>query len=64
MLAALASSRETLYNRRTLEAFGLEKSSAESAVTALIDRGEVQRADTGFVIVDPLLERWLERTQR
>lgn len=64
VMAALASSAETLYNQRTLEAFGLEKSSAESAVSALIDRGEVQRAEAGFLLIDPLLERWLQRTQR
>ncbi len=64
VLAALANSRETLYNRRTLEAYGLEKGSAEAAVTALIDRGDVQRTEPGFLIVDPLLERWLQRTQR
>ncbi len=63
VLAALASSDETLYNRRTLEAFGLEKGSADAAVKALIGRGEVQRGDGGFLIVDPLLERWLQRTQ-
>lgn len=64
VLAALANSQETLYNRRTLEAYGLEKGSAESAVTALVDRGEVQRTDAGYLIVDPLLARWLQRTQR
>jgi hypothetical protein len=64
VLAALANSDETLYNRRTLEAFGLEKGSAENAATALVDRGEVQRADRSFAIVDPLLERWLRQTQR
>lgn len=64
VLAALAGSDETLYNRRTLETYGLAKGSAENAATALIDRGEVQRADRGFVIVDPLLERWLRQTQR
>jgi hypothetical protein len=64
VLAALAGSDETLYNRRTLDAFGLEKGSAENAVTALVDRGEAQRADRGFAIVDPLLERWLRQTQR
>jgi len=63
VLAALASSEDTLYNRRTLETYGLEKGSAEAAVSALIDRGEVQRAERGFLIVDPLLERWLQRTQ-
>jgi len=62
VLAALANSPETLYNQRTLAAFGLEKGSAESAVTALIERGEVQRSDGGFLLVDPLLERWLRLT--
>lgn len=64
VLAALANSQETLYNRRTLEAYGLEKGSAEAAVSALIDRGEVQRTEQGFLVVDPLLVRWLQRTQR
>jgi len=64
VLAALASSEETLYNRRTLHGYGLEKGSAEAAVSALIGRGEVQRTEFGFLIVDPLLERWLQRTQR
>ena len=64
VLAALANSEETLYNKRTLEAFGLEKGSAEAAVRALIDRGDVQRTERGFLLVDPLLERWLRRTQR
>jgi uncharacterized protein len=63
VLAALANSEETLYNRRTLQAFALEKGSAESAVSALIDRGEVQRVGRVFRIVDPLLERWLQLTQ-
>jgi hypothetical protein len=31
---------------------------------ALVNRGEVQRVvPSGFVIVDPLLERWLVQTQ-
>jgi len=64
VLAALANSAETLYNRRTLEAYGLEKGSAENAVRALIDRGDVRRTQRGFLLVDPLLERWLQRTQR
>ena len=64
VLAALANSPETLYNRRTLTAYGLEKGSAEAAVRALIERGDVQRTASAFLIVDPLLERWLQRTQR
>jgi uncharacterized protein len=64
VLAALAGSEETLYNRRTLRGYGLEKGSAEAAVRALIDRGDVQRTEPGFMVVDPLFERWLQRTQR
>jgi len=63
VLAALASSDETLYNRRTLERYGLQKGSAENAVRRLLHSGEVQRVDRGLLIVDPLLERWLRRTQ-
>lgn len=63
VLAALANSAETLYNRRTLDAFGLKKGTAEAAVRALIGRGEVQRTAKGFLIVDPLLERWLQTPQ-
>jgi uncharacterized protein len=64
VLAALASSEETLYNKRTLDAFGLQKGSAENAARALLHGGEVQRVDGGLLLVDPLLERWLRRTQR
>lgn len=53
-----------VYNRRTLDAYGLEKGSAEAAVRAVIDRGDVQRTDDGFLVVDPRLERWLQRTER
>jgi uncharacterized protein len=64
VLAALANSEETLYNRRTLAGYGLQKGSAEHAVMALVQGGEVRRSDDKFLIVDPLLERWLRRTQR
>jgi hypothetical protein len=64
VLAALASSDDTLYGKRTLERFGLERGSARAAAMALINWGEVQRVmPSGFVIVDPLLERWLVQTQ-
>jgi hypothetical protein len=33
-------------------------------VRALINRGDVRRTQRGFLLVDPLLERWLQRTQR
>jgi uncharacterized protein len=64
VIAALANSDETLYNRRTLAAYALEKGSAQAAVRALMDRGDVKRTQRSFLLVDPLLERWLQRTQR
>ena len=64
VLAALASSDDTLYSKRTLQRFGLEKGSAETAATALVGRGEIQRGEqAGYLIIDPLLERWLRLTQ-
>jgi len=47
----------------TLLAFELDKSAAQQATQALIYGGDVIRIEGRFVIVDPLLERWLQRTQ-
>lgn len=63
VLAALAAGDETLYNKRTLARFGLDKGAAESALRPLVASGEVVRTDAGPLVVDPLLERWLRRTQ-
>ena len=59
VLLALARSEETLYNQRTLRAFGLSKSQAQSGEEGLVRAGEVRRIDGRPQIVDPLLERWL-----
>jgi hypothetical protein len=64
VLAALANSPQSLYSKATLLAFALEKSVAQQATQALIYDGDIVREDGRFVIVDPLLERWLQRTQR
>ncbi len=63
VLAALAISPQTLYSKATLLAFELNKSVAQQAARALIYDGDVIRAEGRFVITDPLLERWLQRTQ-
>lgn len=60
VLKALASSNETLYNQRTLAAFGLSKGQARSGEKGLIREGEVVRIEGSPVLVDPLLERWLQ----
>ena len=59
VLKALALSNETLYNKRTLQAFGLNKSKAQSGEKGLIGEGEVVRIDGRPAIIDPLLERWI-----
>jgi hypothetical protein len=59
-LKALALSGETLYNQRTLERFKLSKSQAQSGEKGLIAEGEVIRVGGQALIVDPLLERWIQ----
>ena len=59
VLLALAQSDASLYSRRTLDAFGLDKGGAESGLRGLIAMGEVRAGGDGPPrIVDPLLERW------
>ncbi len=60
VLLALAQSDASLYSRRTLEGFGLDKGGAESGLRGLVSIGEVRPAgdDGPPRIVDPLLERW------
>jgi hypothetical protein len=64
VLAALASSPHSLYSKATLVAFNLDKSAVQQAAQALTYAGDLMRLDRRFVIVDPLFERWLQRTQR
>jgi hypothetical protein len=59
VLKALALSRESLFNQRTLKAFGLRKSQAQSGERGLVKDGEVLRLDGRPMIIDPLLERWI-----
>jgi hypothetical protein len=59
-LKALALSTETLYNQRTLRRFKLSKGQAQSGERGLIAEGEVIRVDGKALIVDPLLERWIQ----
>ena len=61
VLLALAQSDASLYSRRTLEAFALEKGGAESGLRGLVALGEVRDVEGRLVIVDPLLERWARR---
>jgi uncharacterized protein len=60
VLKALAMSDETLFNQRTLQAFGLSKGKAQSGVGGLIRDGEVMQIGSHPMLVDPLLERWIQ----
>jgi uncharacterized protein len=55
----------SLYASDTLARFKLRKGSVRDVVTALIDRGEIERTDAGEVrVVDPLLEVWVASGRR
>jgi AAA+ ATPase superfamily predicted ATPase len=60
VLKALALSTETLFNQRTLRTFDLSKGQAQSGLQGLIRDGEVVRVEGHPILVDPLLERWIQ----
>lgn len=64
VLAALANSPGSLYSAASLLAFDLSKAAAQQAARALVYVGDVTRIDGRIIIVDPLFERWLQRTQQ
>ena len=64
VLAATCAGDESLFSQRTLVHFGLTKSGAEKGRDRLLEFGDVRRLPNGQVnVVDPLLERWVRRTQ-
>lgn len=60
VLKALALSDETLFNQRTLKAFDLSKGKAQSGLSGLVRDGEVMQIAGSPILVDPLLERWIQ----
>lgn len=64
VLKALAVSPETLFNKRTLDSFRLNKGQAQSGERGLVRQGEVVRVNDRPAIVDPLLERWIQSHER
>jgi uncharacterized protein len=60
VLKALALSDETLFNQRTLKAFDLSKGKVQSGLNGLIRDCEVVQIGGSPVLVDPLLERWIQ----
>jgi hypothetical protein len=62
VLGAVASSQGSLYGGETLKRFGLSKSSARSAASALLKRGDLESTESGVLrVVDPLFETWIAR---
>lgn len=64
VLTALALSEDTLYSKRTLADFKLNKGQAQSGEAGLIRAGEVRKVSGRSEIVDPLLERWIQQRLR
>ncbi len=60
-LRALIAGGGSPYRERELERLDLAKSSAQQALRKLVARGEVERANGRYAVVDPLFARWAER---
>ncbi len=62
VLRQVARSQTGLYTRDSLREMGLEKTTAQQALRALVDSGLVIRVERGnHRLVDPLLASWLRR---
>ena len=58
VIAAIASSPDSLLAQRTLDRFGLAKRTAADARQRLIRSGDLQRVGNDIRIVDPMLAEW------
>jgi hypothetical protein len=59
LVAIAQGGGDRLYSRSTLRSVGLSRGAVSDPLDVLIGSGDVQKAAGGYVIVDPLLERWL-----
>jgi len=64
VLAALALSTESLFNKHTLTRFGLSKGGAQHARDKLAHVGHIQTLDGAWQLVDPLLAEWIAKLER
>ena len=60
-LRALVAGRGSPYRTAVLGRLDLPKASAQQALKTLRARSDVEAADGGYAIVDPLLALWIER---
>jgi len=58
-LRSLAAGAGSPFQRRVLEQLGLPKSSARSALTALVGTATIERRGERYAVVDPLFEEWV-----
>jgi uncharacterized protein len=58
-LRSLAAGSGSPFQRRVLEQLGLPKSSARSALTALVGNATIERRGERYAVVDPLFEEWV-----
>lgn len=62
LLKAIVTSNGQPYRTKTLSTLELSKGSARDSALRLIDRGEIEQREVGVHFVDPLFERWVEKT--
>jgi uncharacterized protein len=60
-LRAVLAGEGSPYRERVLERLDLKKSSAQEALRNLVGRAELESADRGYTLVDPLLALWIEQ---
>lgn len=61
LLRAMVLSDGSPYSRKALAMVDLKKGSAGHAVNRLLDRGELEEAEPGLRLVDPLFKLWLRQ---
>jgi uncharacterized protein len=64
VLAALAVGDDTLFNKNTLNRFGMSKGGAQHARNKLAHVGHIQTLGGQWQVVDPLLAEWIARLER
>lgn len=64
VLTAIARSGPRIYRADALRDVGLSRGSVGDPLEALVGSGDVHRIARGYVIVDPLFARWLQRDVR
>jgi hypothetical protein len=63
-MRAVIAGDGSAYTARVLRRLELPKTTAQTALERLVARGDVERADGRYVVVDPLFAEWIARLDR